>query len=221
MVKGGPGLTAPVQLPPGHEAPCRPLSVPSSLRRLFLPNGGLAFGAWKYHRIPAGSAYPPVPSRQILHDIVHAQVDFSSAGRPAACGLMSRWSKPSLRPSLVILSILSVRMGPPWPAVYQRRRVPTAPAPASRWCSVGWATLVVELHLRDRKVQLVGGLDVRRLLEQVHQLRQVKETGQNGSAPGSWFPSGASSNGRAPSLRTVEAQLVKMGQAQLLQTESC
>ena len=42
---------------------------------------------------------------------------------------------------------------------------------------------VVVFHLRGRKMELVGGLDVRDLFEQVHQLRQVEELGEPGPGP--------------------------------------
>ena len=42
---------------------------------------------------------------------------------------------------------------------------------------------VVVFHLRGGQVQLVGGLDVRHLFEQVHQLRQVKELGKSCPRP--------------------------------------
>ena len=38
-------------------------------------------------------------------------------------------------------------------------------------------------RLRDREVQLVAGLHVRDLLEQIHQLRQIEELGEPGSRP--------------------------------------
>ena len=42
---------------------------------------------------------------------------------------------------------------------------------------------VVVLHLRRGQMQLVGGLNIRHLFEQVHQLRQVEELGETGPGP--------------------------------------
>ena len=42
---------------------------------------------------------------------------------------------------------------------------------------------VVVLHLGRGQVQLVGGFDVRDLLKEVHQLRQVKKLGEAGPCP--------------------------------------
>ena len=42
---------------------------------------------------------------------------------------------------------------------------------------------VVVFHFRGGQVQLVGGLDVRHLFEQVHQLRQVEKLGESGARP--------------------------------------
>ena len=42
---------------------------------------------------------------------------------------------------------------------------------------------IVVFHLRGGQVQLVGGLDVRHLFEQVHQLWQVEKLGESGARP--------------------------------------
>ena len=42
---------------------------------------------------------------------------------------------------------------------------------------------IVVFHLRRGQVQLVCGLDVRHLFEQVHQLRQIKELAESRSCP--------------------------------------
>ena len=47
----------------------------------------------------------------------------------------------------------------------------------------GLGHYVVVLHLGRRQVQLVGGLDVGHLFEQVHQFRQVEKLGEPGPGP--------------------------------------
>ena len=42
---------------------------------------------------------------------------------------------------------------------------------------------VVVFHLRRGQVQLVGGLDVRDLLEQIHQFWQIEKLGEAGPRP--------------------------------------
>ena len=75
---------------------------------------------------------------------------------------------------------------------------------------------VVILHLRCGKVQLVGGLDVRHLFEQVHQLRQVKELGKPRPRP----IAGAfrCQLQRRDGFPETAGPAVKMGHAQFLQT---
>ena len=74
---------------------------------------------------------------------------------------------------------------------------------------------VVVFHLRGGQIQLIGGLDVRHLFEQVHQLREVEELAESRSCP----IAGALRGQLQRRCRFTKARrpAVKMGHAQLLQ----
>ena len=74
---------------------------------------------------------------------------------------------------------------------------------------------VVVLHLWRRQVQLVGGFDVRDLLKEVHQLRQVEKLGEAGPCPVAGALRGQLQ--RRHGLAKAGRPAVKVGHAQLLQ----
>ena len=74
---------------------------------------------------------------------------------------------------------------------------------------------VVVLHLRGGQVQLIGGLDVGHLFEQVHQLRQVEKLAESCSCPVAGALRGQLQ--RRHSLAEAGCPAVKMSHAQLLQ----
>ena len=74
---------------------------------------------------------------------------------------------------------------------------------------------VVVLHLGRGQVQLVGGFDVRDLLKEVHQLRQVEKLGEAGPCPVAGALRGQLQ--RRHGLAKAGRPAVKVGHAQLLQ----
>ncbi len=74
---------------------------------------------------------------------------------------------------------------------------------------------VVVLHLRRGQMQLVGGLNIRHLFEQVHQLRQVEKLAESCSCPVAGSFRGKLQRGAG--LPEAAGPAVKVGHAQLLQ----
>ena len=74
---------------------------------------------------------------------------------------------------------------------------------------------IVVLHLRCRKIELVGGLDVRYFFEKRHQLRQVEELGKARPCPvtGAFRRKlqgcGRLSKAGGPAVEMAHAQLLK------------
>ena len=74
---------------------------------------------------------------------------------------------------------------------------------------------VVVFHFWGGQVQLVGGLDVRHLFEQVHQLRQVEKLGESGARPIAGSLRGQFQ--RRDGFSETAGPAVEMGHAQFLQ----
>ena len=101
---------------------------------------------------------------------------------------MMRWSSPSLRPSEVILSILSTS-GLTAPLCTLDARSERA-FTMSCWICVGFCGDGVVRNLRRGQVELIRRFDVGNLFEQIHQFGQVEKTLQSASLPGSRCPPG-------------------------------
>ena len=74
---------------------------------------------------------------------------------------------------------------------------------------------IVVFHLRGGQVQLVGGLDVRHLFEQVHQLRQIKELAESRPCPVACSLRGQFQ--RRDGFSEAAGPAVEVGHVQLLQ----
>ena len=152
----------------------------------------------------------PIPPD--LHDIVHTLIDLGSR-----LIRQQRVDDPLVQPQLAAIAgnlEHIVLPGVNAPAVYLGR--PLGEGLYHRFLVFGGLGHdVVVFHLRGRKMELVGGLDVRDLFEQVHQFRQIEKLGEAGPGPVAGPFRGKLQSGHClpeaagPAVKVRHAQLLK------------
>ena len=199
---------------PGLRLRCRFLQsvkqrIVQLFRRLFRRTGLLGRGNIAEHQLGQLIRLSVPPD---LHDIVHALVDFSP--RLVRQQLVD---DSLVQPQLAAIPGDLEHIVNGWvhrAAVYQRRAL----RKGLHHFPLVFRRLghdVVVLHLRGGQVQLVGGLDVRHLFEQVHQLRQVEKLGETGARPVAGSLRGQFQRGAG--LPKPRRPAVEVGHVQLLQ----
>ena len=181
------------------------------VQRLRHLSGGACLGCGNIAEYELGQLIRlPVPPD--LHDIVHALIDFGSR-----LIRQQRIDDPLVQPQLAAIAgnlEHIVLPGVNAPAVYLGR--PLGEGLHHLFLVFGGLGHdIVVFHLRGGKMELVGGLYIRDLFEQVHQFRQIEKLGETGPRPvaGSFWGKLKSGHrlpeAAGPAVKVRHAQLLK------------